>query len=137
MNNTTLTTYGARLKYAIAQRGMNQTELATKLKLKPQTIQRLCAKGKRSVFTSKIAKALQINDVWLDDGTGNMGLPVQNEFLDKMSALTEKDRNLITQLVDKLASFKYCELMNKFNELSDRDRKIIEQTVDNFLGNNK
>jgi hypothetical protein len=114
---------------------MDQTELAAKINVKPQTIQRLCSKGVRSVFSANIADALKINVLWLTDGEGEMELPVQNDFLDKMSALDMENRIIIEALVERLNKTHTVddEIMAMFNKLSENDRQIIRTIMGNFL----
>lgn len=64
--------YSDRLKHALMIRGMDQSELARQVGVKPQAIQYLCRQGKRSVHSVKIAEVLKINAQWLTDGIGEM-----------------------------------------------------------------
>jgi phage repressor protein C with HTH and peptisase S24 domain len=64
--------YAERLKYAMQIRGVDQSELARRIGVKPQAIQYLCKQGKRSVHSVRIANELKINPTWLTDGVGEM-----------------------------------------------------------------
>ena len=73
MNSEDQTTLSTRLTFALAEKGVTQTELARKIGIKKQTIQYLCASGtNRSKFSYDIAHALDINVDWLITGTGAM-----------------------------------------------------------------
>lgn len=62
-----------RLTRAMQRLNVNQSELARRLGIKPQTIQYLCCSGaKRSKFIFEIADALGINPTWLIAGEGSM-----------------------------------------------------------------
>jgi len=137
MNTPALKTYAERLRYALAVRGMDQTELGQKIGTKPQTVQRLCANGVRSVFTVNIAKALNISAEWLADGVGDFELPVKNEFLDEMSDKDLIDRQLIELMVDRMVNKRDRELIDRVNRLSEKDRETIEMKVDNFIQEQK
>jgi DNA-binding Xre family transcriptional regulator len=69
-----MNTYANRLVHAMKQRGINQTQLAETVGVKPQAIQYLCKKGKQSVHTNAICQALNIRAAWLQDGDGDMDL---------------------------------------------------------------
>lgn len=68
-----LETLGQRLEYLLEHKNKSQTELAVMIGTKPQTIQAICSKGiKKSRYTPMIAKALNVNPVWLETGNGTM-----------------------------------------------------------------
>lgn len=74
-----------RLNYAMSLRDMNQTDLAKAIGVKPQAIQYLCTRGKRSVHSVKIAKVLRINPLWLTEGIGEIeenNKHIQEKFSD-------------------------------------------------------
>lgn len=73
-NNEEMKEYSDRLKYALAIRELSQSDLARAVGVKPQAIQYLCEKGKRSVHSVKISEVLKINARWLTDGIGDMEL---------------------------------------------------------------
>jgi transcriptional regulator with XRE-family HTH domain len=130
-----LQTMGDRIKYAMMKRGMSQTELGDAIGKKPQTIQRIIVHGGKSTLTVKIAKALQVRAEWLEDGIGPMDLPVEHEFLDKMSALSIENRVIIETLVESLTYHYEDELLNKINRLGDDDSRIIRMMVDKIMEN--
>jgi len=72
---TDMPTYAARLKRARKHKGLNQTELAALLGLKPQAIQYLeeeknAARG--SKHTANIARICGVDAHWLASGEGQM-----------------------------------------------------------------
>ena len=71
-DNKAMKNYSDRLKYALMRNGMTQSELARLVGVKPQAIQYLCEKGKRSVHSVKISEILKITPSWLTDGTGDI-----------------------------------------------------------------
>lgn len=74
-----MSTYAERLKEALSlarekDGSMNQSELARRIGVKPQTIQYLCRSGpknKKSKHTVKIARELGVNPDWLEEGIGD------------------------------------------------------------------
>lgn len=79
--------YSDRLTYALEKREITQSELARKIGVKPQAIQYLCQKGKRSVHTNKICEILHINPAWLTEGIGEMNTP--NDYIE--GAVTKRE----------------------------------------------
>ncbi len=68
-----MTGFSDRLRYALEQRDVSQSQLARWLGVKPQAIQYLCAgAAQRSRYTSEIAAALGISATWLATGRGRM-----------------------------------------------------------------
>ncbi|HSW68656.1 MAG TPA: LexA family transcriptional regulator [Gammaproteobacteria bacterium] len=60
-----------RLRFTLKFLGISQTELANKIRVKPQVIQYLCqGKAQKSKFTFEIAEALNIDVSWLATGKG-------------------------------------------------------------------
>lgn len=69
--NHELNNLSERLKFALKILGVSQTELAKKIDVKPQVIQYLCAaSSQKSKFIFDIAKALNIDALWLATGRG-------------------------------------------------------------------
>ncbi|MGH1371154.1 MAG: LexA family protein [Cellvibrionaceae bacterium] len=65
--------YGKRLKQALSNRGIGQSELARRAGIKPQSVQYLCAgKGQGSTHTNAFAKILGVDPDWLASGVGHM-----------------------------------------------------------------
>ena len=70
LNEANLST---RLVYAMKKLGVNQSELARRIGVKPQVIQYLCTNNaERSRFAFEIADALGVNLDWLIAGKGRM-----------------------------------------------------------------
>jgi transcriptional regulator with XRE-family HTH domain len=83
-----------RLRYALKVSGTSQTDLAQKIKVKPQVIQYLCSgKSEKSKFTFNIAEALNIDVSWLAIGKGT-----KPTFL---RAVTQKNNNQVPILTLK------------------------------------
>ncbi len=64
-------TLGERLSFAMERAGLNQSELARVVGIKPQSVQYLCSSegnGKRSRYIMEIAVALDVRPEWLLDG---------------------------------------------------------------------
>lgn len=66
-----LSNLSERLTYIMNKINISQAELARLIGVKPQAIHYLCnSASKKSSFTYDIANALQINSLWLANGTG-------------------------------------------------------------------
>ncbi len=73
-------TLSARLKYTLEKQRLSQSDLARKIRIKPQVIQYICANNvKKSQFTYEIAKALDVDYVWLATGQGLMKTPTDSQ----------------------------------------------------------
>lgn len=65
--------YGERLTKALKYRGMNQSELAKAVGIKPQSVQYLCSGGgKGSSHTTTFASILGVSAKWLETGKTSM-----------------------------------------------------------------
>jgi SOS-response transcriptional repressor LexA len=81
-DNKTLST---RLVYAMNILGVNQSELARRIGVKPQVIQYLCtSNATRSKFAFDIADALGLNVDWLIAGQGRMADKISTENIIKV-----------------------------------------------------
>lgn len=68
-----LGTLADRLKFALARKGISQSELARRIGIKPQAIQYLCSgRGHKSGYIAEIARELEIRPHWLATGQGPM-----------------------------------------------------------------
>lgn len=78
------TSLSARLKLAMRLLGVNQSELARRINIKPQIIQYLCNKNvKASRFTFEIAEALGVDYTWLSTGDGSM-YPIEQNTVENV-----------------------------------------------------
>jgi len=100
-------TLSDRIKIALDRLSITQAELARKIGVKQQVIQYLCSsKTKTSVFTYKIADALQINPIWLATGNGYIFLDDDYDYKlikaqKKIPLLTsEQLKNIIKNKLD-------------------------------------
>ena len=68
-------TYAERLARAMHKKGLNQSELARRIGVKPQAIQHLLSPKKNasgSKFTTAIALACDVPAIWLENGPGGI-----------------------------------------------------------------
>jgi phage repressor protein C with HTH and peptisase S24 domain len=82
-DNDYMSTFGERLRLARKENGLSQAALGKLVGVKQPTIAELEAEGKGSSKASLLAKALNVNPVWLTDGTGKKELSTNG--LDKTS----------------------------------------------------
>lgn len=72
-NHICMDTFGQRLRSALHERNVSQSQLARMLGVQPQAVQYLCSdKAQRSRYTSEIASVLGISADWLATGRGTM-----------------------------------------------------------------
>ncbi len=66
--------FSQRLKIALESAGMTQSELATRLEIKPQSVQKWCSGGglPRAARLREIAKTLEASEAWLSAGHGEI-----------------------------------------------------------------
>ncbi len=96
--------YSERLKFALEIRGLNQSDLARKIGVEPQSIQYLCKKGTRSVHNVKIASVLNISPKWLAEGLGDMLEPYPDSLCVEIKKLSHENRGVIEKIVHALIS---------------------------------
>ncbi|TQE95222.1 MAG: hypothetical protein FKY71_17245 [Spiribacter salinus] len=72
-NHVGMSDFADRLRHALDERDVSQSQLARWLGVKPQAIQYLCSgKAQRSRYTTEIAGLLEISATWLASGIGSM-----------------------------------------------------------------
>ena len=129
-------TYSERLRIAMDQKNVKQTELAKAVGISQQTVQHLRTKGKGSSHTVKIAKYLRISPDWLSSGAGDMEpnrgsqAKTASQHLD-----VDLDDPLLTKLVTELEEEEKLRSHNNIAESSARPYNQVPLISDIQAGN--
>lgn len=76
-----MSTFSNRLKKALSDAGMSQSELARKIGIKPQSVQYLCAgKAQGTTHAVAIATVLNISPSWLQSGNEQINSSLSNDL---------------------------------------------------------
>ncbi len=115
-------TVAERVAHARQLRGLSQSELARRIKLRPQTIQSIEAGvTKKSKYLPEIAKVTQVNLEWLADGIGAIqgddsdmiqfyyrsAPPNLRHLFDLVAEYSQKPPNEVTRAVKILEALLY------------------------------
>jgi len=120
MNENTdknLITYADRLVYAMTLKGIDQSELARKVGIKPQSIQYLCKKGTKSTYTTKISEILGIEAKWLETGEREKSpsiIKIDTIFLENNVSEINNHQGEVP-LISRVSAGLWCESVDNYS----------------------
>jgi transcriptional regulator with XRE-family HTH domain len=126
-----MTTFKNRLIKAMEAAELDQSSLAKKVGLTPQSIQYLCKSGSGSRHLTAIADALDVDPKWLATGVGSMAARESDAppIIDpaEWQALNPKVRSFIEDTLDKI----------KTNQITLNDVTFLHLMADKFSASNR
>ena len=126
-----MNTFKDRLIEAMKAADLDQSALAKKVGISPQSIQYLCKSGSSSRHLTEIAIALNVNPEWLATGMGSMAARESDAppIIDiaEWQALNPKVRSFIEDTLDKF----------KTNQITLNDVTFLHLMADKFSASNR
>jgi len=131
-------TFATRLKYARERAGLNQSELARRIGIKPQSIQHIeSGSTQKSRYTLEIANVLGVSVEWLVYGEGSIE-PTENalifrenitELQRRFLAVDTETQNWIAELLMGSGNKDVLILIKMLKEIPESQRQVMRKTL--------